>query len=320
MTKFYKTSLLAVILLTAANANAQTTSTFEEKVLSPNSYYDGSDLAGGVNSGNAFFYNLYNSGWSYWEKGWAVSNIYDTVTQPSSYTQIYNAKEVIPSTGGANFGVGTQNSHVRATGIAAGKQINGFHITNSTYAYNSMKLGDSFAKKFGGVSGNDPDYFKLVIIPFVGGVPTTDSVEFYLADYRDSVNSNDYLVDSWTWVDLTSLGNVDSLNFILRSSDVGGFGINTPLYYCIDNFTTADSPSAIADNTNNVTISVYPNPFSDLINIQSNEVNSTAVLTDVNGKIVLSTKFNFNTTIDGSELSKGIYFLKVNGKSTKLVK
>jgi hypothetical protein len=38
--------------------------------------------------------------------------------------------------------------------------VTGAYFTNTTYAALSMLSGDSFAKKFGGASGDDPDWFK----------------------------------------------------------------------------------------------------------------------------------------------------------------
>ncbi|HYG50149.1 MAG TPA: DUF4465 domain-containing protein [Flavobacteriales bacterium] len=318
---FYKTIFFSPALLMGMQGNTQTVSTFSETVLTVNSYNNGSDLSGGFNSGNAFFPNSYDTSWGgYWASGWSISNIYDTVTQPSDfYTQLYNAKEVIPSTGDANFAVGTQYSRIILSGAAAGKVVNGFHVTNSTYAYNSMKLGDSFAKKFGGTSGTDPDYFKLVVKNYYGGVMGTDSVVFFLADYTFSTSSMDYIVDEWTWVDLTPLGNTDSLEFILRSTDVGSFGINTPLYYAIDNLTTADSPAAVADFSGRDNVSVYPNPFSNAITVNaSGPIN--VVLRDASGKVILTAKSHNSIKMDSEKLSAGVYLLNVNGKTYKLIK
>ena len=66
-----------------------------------------------------------------------------------------------------------------------GKVIDGMYVTNGTYAYLSMLNGDAYAKKFGGVSGNDPDWFKLTIRKWYNGILANDSVTFYLADYID---------------------------------------------------------------------------------------------------------------------------------------
>ena len=62
----------------------------------------------------------------------------------------------------------------------------------------------------------------------------TKTVEFYLADFRFSDNSQDYIVDTWTSVDISSLGAVNQLTFKFESSDNGTFGMNTPAYVCID--------------------------------------------------------------------------------------
>ena len=67
-------------------------------------------------------------------------------------------------------------------------------------------------------------------------------MDFYLADFRFADNALDYVVDSWTWVDLSSLGVVSSLSFSLASSDVGQFGMNTPAYFAMDNLAVAAVP------------------------------------------------------------------------------
>ncbi len=112
--------------------------------------------------------------------------------------------------------------------------VDGFFVTNSSYTALSMLEGDMFAKAFGGVDGSDPDYFKLLVWGMVKG-EATDSVEFYLADYRFDNTTEDYIIKTWQWVDLSSLGKVDSLMFGLESSDNGDWGMNTPAYFCLDN-------------------------------------------------------------------------------------
>ncbi|MDP2337269.1 MAG: DUF4465 domain-containing protein, partial [Bacteroidota bacterium] len=65
----------------------------------------------------------------------------------------------------------------------------GFYVTNSTYAYLSMKNGDPFAKKFGGPSGNDNDWLILTIEGFDSGNKLTGKVETFLADFAFSFNT-----------------------------------------------------------------------------------------------------------------------------------
>lgn len=117
-------------------------------------------------------------------------------------------------------------------------------VTNGTYGALSMRDGDGFAKRFGGPSGDEADFFSVT---FSGFSETdlqgsqTGTVEFLLADFRDPDNANDYILDAWQQVDLSALGAAKSVGFTFSSSDVGQFGINTPQYVAIDNlrFTTA---------------------------------------------------------------------------------
>lgn len=109
-------------------------------------------------------------------------------------------------------------------------------LTNNAYAYYTLLEGNQFSKEFGGVDGTDPDFFKVIITGVDEQGNTTGMVEFYLADFRFEDNSKDYIVDAWETVDLSSLGMVEKLAFSYESSDVGDWGINTPLYLALDNF------------------------------------------------------------------------------------
>ena len=66
-------------------------------------------------------------------------------------------------------------------------------------------------------------------------------------------------------------------------------------------------------------ISVYPNPVTNLLNI-SLKTDANIQITDLLGKTALSKNLSPNTALDVSNLSKGLYFAKVdaNGKSKTL--
>lgn len=310
---------------------AQTVSTFENLTLAPDSYWNGSSMPLGTifNSGNAIFPNYYDTAYGgYWASGWAYSNMQDSAT--AGYANMYSARPAIGYSGSANYIVGQQGAKINLNPTAFGKVVNGFYVTNGTYDAISMRDGDSFAKKFGGTSGNDPDWFKLTIRKWLGGVMTNDSMEFYLADYRYANNAQDYIVITWQWVDLTSLGNVDSLKFILSSSDVGIYGMNTPPFFCIDNYTTADSPLSVHNvNVDNSVLSIYPNPAIDIVNIDLSELTDKNVqlnVSDITGMLIYSEKINtFDIiSLDMNGYPDGIYFINIAGVNTffnkKLIK
>ncbi|MEM7792361.1 MAG: DUF4465 domain-containing protein [Verrucomicrobiota bacterium] len=200
-----------------------------------NENYDGAD-----GSGNLLF--------SFWS-GWAYSKDTDSVT--SGLANEYSAIPGVGAGGSSNYGISfgdtdiTFSSAIDFTGL-------GFQVTNTTYAHNSMRDGDAFAKKFGddpatiGITETDqPDWFLLTVEGFLSG-GSTGTVEFYLADFRFADDADDYIISTWEFVNLTALGTVDELAFDLTSSDVGAFGMNTPDYFAIDNIGAVPEPSAFA--------------------------------------------------------------------------
>ena len=242
-------SLVCVIgvFAMAGAAGAAIVTDFEDLTLAPESYWNGSDESGGFQSGSAWFNNSYTDwgGGSYSWNGFAYSNITDTKT--SGLDGQYNAITGGGQGDSSNYGIGYYDnwaSQPPTITLDTISVVGGLYVTNNNYAYYSMLNGDAFAKKFGGGSGNDEDWFLLTIIgKDVGGV-TSGTVDFYLADYRFADNSLDYIVETWEYVDLTSLGVVKSLEFSLSSSDVGEWGMNTPAYFAMD--TVVPEPATMA--------------------------------------------------------------------------
>ena len=253
MKKIY-TTLLSLIIVLAAFGQSQETviSHFENISLETDTFRNGSDGSGGFESGLAFFPNNYNETYGSWS-GWAISNKADDTT--AGYANQYSAITAVgmdTSKGDENYAVSylSGSSKIKFTDTIS-HQVNGLYVTNSTYAALSMKNGDAYTKQFGGESGDDPDWFKLSIWGLKDEAET-DTIEFYLADYRFDDNSKDYIVDSWQWVDLSSLGKVDSLLFALSSSDVGDWGMNTPAYFCMDNLEVVSGAPVVSNPLPNI--------------------------------------------------------------------
>ncbi|MBS1772295.1 MAG: DUF4465 domain-containing protein [Bacteroidetes bacterium] len=236
-------TILAIAATVAARA--QTVADFEGLTLPKlDTFYvnyssPGNDV--GFNNGLAHFPCVYYSSFGgYWDHGFAYSNMMDSVT--SGYMNEYSAKTAKGFNASDKYIVSNGiDNYVKLTGAGKGGFVSGFYVTNNTYAYNSMRDGDAFAKKFGGTSGNDADWFKITIRGYINGNLKQDSVEVYLADFRNSDNSKDYILKTWKWVNLMPLGKVDSVVFNLSSSDAGSFGMNTPAFFCMDNFSTQEN-------------------------------------------------------------------------------
>lgn len=228
-------SLALCAALGAPVAQAATvTSTFEDLTLAPSShYFPGASTP--FTSGAATFEHYYSTAWGSWS-GWVYSNETDIAT-PGYENQfsVFNAGGAAQSSNYALAYVSSYEPEPTAITFAAPVQVGSVALTNTTYAALSMQQGDAFAKKFGGASGNDADWFYVSIIGKGADGSTTGHVDVYLADFRFGDNSQDYILDQWLTVDLSSLGTVSSLQFEMYSSDTGPFGINTPTYFALDN-------------------------------------------------------------------------------------
>ncbi len=221
---------------------------FDDYTLSPDSHYSGNYTVDGddysydtsyINSGGASFVNRSNGdGWPSWA-GFAASNETDTFAdvQVGNEMAMQYSAYAGSAHSGDNFGVGYMSSFgpsLPTMILNSERVVDGLRMTNITYAAYDMTNGSGFSKKFGGVSGDDEDWFKVTIEGFDDEDVSTGTVDFYLADYRFADNGLDYIVDTWEYIDLTSLGAVKSVMFELDSSDSGTFGINTPTYFAID--------------------------------------------------------------------------------------
>jgi hypothetical protein len=246
--------------------------------------------------------------YNYWSSGFAISNSTDSITE--GFTNLYGSANGKGAENTSNYAVSNGNNYFISpyVGIAdVGMRAKGIWMNNATYPYFSMLKGDGFGKKFGGQSGNDSDYFRIVIKSKRREFMNKDSVVFYLADYRNSDNSKDYIIKDWTYVDLFKLGEFDTIFFQLESSDVGQFGMNTPAFFCIDNFKYYAINSVNEININNA-VKIYPNPSTENIYVNFEGIFSTINIINLQGKTMLQST---NKNIDISSLENGIYIAQI---------
>ena len=220
------------------------TATFENLYLDNESFWAGPDTKGTVMegaygdemvgsfvSGSYQFSNSYNTSYGSWS-GFAYSNRtatdFNTIT-PDQYNSVvghgYDNSE--------NFAVAFNGGEIKVFNAPlTGDSIRGCYITNSAWTANTIlnaKESD-YAHKFA-----KGDWMKIT---FTGhrADGTEATVDYYLADYRAAKEADYYCLDTWQWVDLRSLGKVTSITYSLSGSDSGQYGLNTPAYFCLDNF------------------------------------------------------------------------------------
>ena len=77
-----------------------------------------------------------------------------------------------------------------------------------------------------------------------------------------------------------------------------------------------DICTSVSDANNDMSYSVFPNPMTDVLNITSIE-NASAFIYDLSGKEILKINIQQGTTsVDVSELQRGIYFLSIINLNT----
>jgi hypothetical protein len=239
--------LAFIFLVLPAYAEDTAISDLENLPLTAGSSWNGSDLEGSYTatdeftSGVATYNNYYAFDKEYdyasWS-GFSYSNLQDTTT--SGLDGQYMA---IPGTGAKEsntYAIGYCNTFASVQPELTLEQeqtVSGVYVTNTNYAYYSMLNGDNFADPF-----EAGDWFKLTITGKDETGMETGKVDFLLADGTD-------IVDSWVWVDLTSLGPVKHLEFGLSSSDSDPvYGMNTPAYFALDSLNDPEENDRDSDN------------------------------------------------------------------------
>jgi hypothetical protein len=331
--KTIKTVAFMAVLCLAFTTNAQVTvADFETFTLTPGSAYSPTTSTP-FQTSNAIFQYQYDSGFNYWSGGFAYTNDYDSVTAGAG--NLYGVTALKGFTNSAIYAVGQDRAVIKTTAVPQ-TTVAGFYITNTTYAYKSMAKGDAFARKFGDTTGTGsgttipqgayPDFFKVIVKGYNNGALKNDSVTVMLADFTFTNNSQDFILSSWQFVNTAAIGEVDSIQFFIRSSDMSFGFINTPSFFAIDNFTTGryDVTAVKPSFANIAEINVYPNPSDNAISIEVSgllTIPVTAVLTDAGGKLVKSTTISSsNGNMDLSELGKGFYFLEIISGDNRTVK
>ncbi len=272
---------------------------FEDLNVPDTGFYIGKDGNGGFGNQYLNFKTLYTDygDFDYWDN-FAFS--YDTVTIDNQYINVTDTAfsqnifgiGYIPQ----DWQSGTYENIPITCAFENPVKILSVYVTNDSTTSDVIRNGCP-------TTGSDPfsngDYLKIIFEGRYNG-QSTGFVEFFLANFTED---NNYIVNSWQNVDLSSLGTIDTLLFNLQSTDVGNYGMNTPAYFCIDDLQFTIETNVCADYKNNLI--VYPNPADNYLNIYGNF--DYIEIYNINGKFIkkLTTKF-----IDISTLKSGIYLIK----------
>lgn len=240
MTRFLAVASLLTLPFVACPAMATpVVVTFDDLTLSgSNSYYNGGPTTNvtGWTSQGTFFGNSYTDwgdGFTSWD-GFAYSNVNNATTPGFTNQYAVYTGTAFSGTIYAVAYAGTQ----AFVNLPAGYRPGSVRITNTTYTALDMMSGSSFSDAFG-----PGDYLRVTFTGYSGTSATglsTGSTTFYLADF---LNGSSTIVNTWELLDLTPLGNAESIGLSWESSDAG-----TPVYAAIDDLalTAVPEPSGIS--------------------------------------------------------------------------
>lgn len=141
------------------------------------------------------------------------------------------------------YAYGKQTVEVRAT-HAGPAVIPGTFVTNTAWVKEVTQKGTGM--------GDEPhtpfhkgDYLLLIASNSTG----TRKLEFPLVDYRSSNDAEHYVIDSWQWLDLSALGETESVIFSMKGTRIANGGTTIPAYFCLDDFGSEMPAKEIAAHT-----------------------------------------------------------------------
>ena len=233
--------------------------TFEERTLMPETaWYGDPDFVDDENYWNSGDYVF-----STYVDNWGASGIYyyditmanltgNTFSWTNPYYDQYSAA------GGAAEGQNYANWYYNFYGnanveLAAPQVISGMAVTNNAWVVDAIKNGDGMSAEPDGSTGKPfgkGDWLKLTITGYDENEESVGSVDYYLADFRDSADVYEWTyAENWQWVDLTALDTVSSIGFALTSSKHNTYGMSTPAYFCFDNLGGSSEQCSLGELT-----------------------------------------------------------------------
>lgn len=257
----YKAKIVVTVHGTAKVA------TFDDLYLPAESYWWGDTVPNYKNTFYSGSYSFANSMIPH-SQTWGLfgySNKTSTSFDPDQFiTDQFNSVVGHGVNGSSNYAV-VYPSHVMGhtmvvpTHKPQGDSIRGCYVTNNAWVKYVSLHGtgtDSKGKQDKYTPFTTGDWVKLTAKADNG-----KSVSFYLADYRSSNPADHYLIESWQWLDLRSLGVVKNVTFTMDGNRHNQYGTTIPTYFCMDDFggdrpltTFADTVSAEVGKTKMVNL------------------------------------------------------------------
>jgi len=222
-------------------------------------------------------------------------------------------------------------------GLEGNWNVNGAHVAPTGGLANPLvvRTGATGFSKWGLAGGGEPYPLPIDLLSFKASC-VANGVKIEWTTATDT--NNDYFniersYDAATWTVIAQIPGAGNSNQIINYSYTDEIPANTTTYYRLkqtdfDGQHEYFAPTAIncAIDGENMIISVYPNPFKEIINIEINNFAYSLAqirIYDVIGNIISTEDFNtaadnsITTSFDLRKLAAGVYFVEVSAKDLK---
>jgi type IX secretion system substrate protein len=211
-----------------------------------------------------------------------------------------------------------------------------FYYNNSIMSVNKTPWGGTtgYISTMSKMGANTQSHLVKAIIGKITGVDN-DLLYTIMEGGIGSIDLSNFTIADTSVVDATILSiaatKLDTVNNLFYVTTTDYFSIGEGTIFNMDGEITGTleaeiAPDAIAidyriisdhEEISGNTISVYPNPATDVLVIKSDDVEyNKIIINDISGRIVYSEQNNYqdnNKTLDIKNLKKGIYFISLSG-------
>lgn len=260
-------------------------------------------------SGVDFDLVIYNSAGTQIGSG-AGSTATESVTLNGQAAGTYYAKVF-----GYNNAVSATCYTLTATATAVNNCSTAYEPNNSSSAAATIPLATTISAAIS--SSTDQDYYKVTTTAsgtHLFALAGPSGVDYDLNVY----NSGGTLIGSG--VSSSATENVSIANLAVGTYTVRVFGYNganSPTCYTLNVART--SASFFGEEPKAATYSIYPNPVKDKLAVSSSnpeEILKVEVM-DMSGKVLSKNELRSNATIDVSDISSGVYFVKITSAANE---
>ncbi len=259
-----------------------------------------------------------NNGFENWTSMGAYSDPdnWDQLNSMTNFASVYTCTKGTPGNPGTGY-LKLVSKNVSGMGVVPGIAATGSINVGSMQVDGGFSFTQRPQSLTGAwqymASGADQGYVSVLLTRWNTGMNMRDTI---------AVITNPLTGMVMTWTNFTlnftylSGANPDTARIILSASGM------TPVansYLYVDDLAFAGSVAGINELNSHVVVNLFPNPVVDKLNIRVlNSSPQSVGIYDIQGKIIKSIDFikhSREMVIDVSELSKGLYTLKITTQS-----